>query len=56
MNLTDIYAYLSYALFLVWLIQGARLLVMVVTGSWNEAPQLRWLIPAFLRRRKPPKP
>lgn len=55
MDLTDITAYLAYALYLVWLVQGARLLAMVMTGSWNEAPQLRALIPAFLRRRNRPK-
>ncbi len=56
MDLIDIYAYLAYALYLVWLVQGARLLAMAVTRSWDRAPRLRLLIPAFLRRRKPPKP
>lgn len=55
MDLTDIYAYLAYGLYLVWLVQGARLLAMAVMRSWNEAPRFPLPLPSFLRRRKPPK-
>jgi hypothetical protein len=55
MDRTDIYAYLAYAAYLAWMFQGARLLVMVVNESWDEAPPMRALIPAFLRPGKRPK-
>jgi hypothetical protein len=55
MDRTDIYAYLAYALYLCWMVQGARLLAMVINRNWDEAPQLRTLIPVFLRRGKRPK-
>lgn len=47
----DLYAYLAYLLYLVWMFQGARLLAMMTTGNWDRSPPLSALVPAFLRRR-----
>jgi len=53
MTLKDLYAYLAYFVFLVWMFQGGRLLAMITTGNWDKSPPLAALIPAFLRRRRP---
>ena len=49
MILKDLFAYLDYLVYLVWIVQGARLLAMLSSGSWDRSPPLSALVPAFLR-------
>ncbi len=43
------------SLHLVWMVQSARLLAILVSGNWDSEPKGSPRLLALLRRRKPPK-
>lgn len=53
MTLATVWLCLLYVMYLLWVVQGARLLAMLVTGEWDESPPERDRSSGKRRRRNP---